>query len=86
MHIAEPVDLYELTGDSSPAWESLRETYERALYAFEKRDLRTAARLLGALQIDYPNDGPSLVLLARTVQYLADDGAAFEPVYTLPGK
>jgi adenylate cyclase len=86
MHIAEPVDLYELTGDSSQAWESLRESYEGALDAFEKKDLRAAARILGALQIDYPNDGPSLVLLARTVQYLADDGAAFEPVYTLPGK
>jgi adenylate cyclase len=86
LNIAEPVDLYELTGDSSQAWETLRETYERALDAFDKKDLRAAARLLGALQIDYPNDGPSLVLLARTVQYLADDRAAFDPVYTLPGK
>jgi adenylate cyclase len=86
LYIAEPVDLYQLVPAGTADWIPLRDAYERALLAFENKDLRGAARVLGALQIDYPHDGASLTLLERTVHYLADETAEFDPVWTLPGK
>jgi hypothetical protein len=41
---------------------------------------------LGNVLVEYPNDGPSLVLMSRAVESMLTDGAAFDPVWTLPGK
>jgi hypothetical protein len=66
VHIAEPVDLYELTSSSRPDWLALSSGYEEALGDFERGDYGKAARILGALT-ESTGDGPSLVLLARAV-------------------
>jgi adenylate cyclase len=85
VNIAEPVELYELTPPGQGD-ERLRQVYEEALTAFEEREFRKAARLLGEMQLAHPGDGPSLVLLARAVQALVEEPKDFDPVWVLPGK
>jgi adenylate cyclase len=86
VNIVDPVTLYELAGAPAPAWERLRQTYEEALASFESKQFRLAARKLGELLHEHPDDGPSLVLMARTVNCLVDEPLTFEPVWELPGK
>jgi hypothetical protein len=52
--------------------------YETALAAFESRQFRVAARALGRLVVEYPGDGPSLVLLSRAVNCLVDEPTGFD--------
>jgi len=86
VHIAEPVELFELAPADQPGWENLRLGYERALEAFEKRQFRQVPRILGDVLDSYPDDGPSLILLARAVECLVHDPENFEAVWELPGK
>ncbi|MBV8557352.1 MAG: adenylate/guanylate cyclase domain-containing protein, partial [Planctomycetaceae bacterium] len=85
VNIAEPVDLYELAPPGQPGWAELQQSYERGLTAFEGREFRSAAQILGNLLSEHPDDGPSLVLLSRAVTCLIDP-ALFDPVWKLPGK
>ncbi len=48
---------------------------------FVARDGLVAAMLLGT----FPDDGPSLILLARAANAIVQE-AAFDPVWELPGK
>ena len=41
---------------------------------------------LGELLRDHPDDGPSLALLARTVNCRVEEPVNFDPVWQLPGK
>jgi adenylate cyclase len=86
VNIPEPVALYELTAPDSQEWDDLRRRYEAALAHFEKKEFREAARVLGALLPKYPNDGPALVLMHRTVAGLVEEPEDFSPVWELPGK
>jgi adenylate cyclase len=86
VNIAEPVDLYELTQADRPGWDKLRHGYEEALALFDRRDFRATAQRLGNLLAEFPDDGPSLLLLSRAVECLVHDAAEFEPVWRLPGK
>lgn len=86
VNIVDPVTLYELAGAQAPDWDRLQRTYEEALASFESKQFRLAARKLGELLHEHPDDGPSLVLMARTVNCLVDEPAAFDPVWELPGK
>ena len=87
VNIKEPVNLYELAVDESPDWTKLCADYQAALECFESKDFRKAAGMLSQLILQYPNDGPSLILLSRVVECLvkaSDDD--FDPVWELPGK
>jgi adenylate cyclase len=86
VNIAQPVELYELARPGQPSWAELRQGYEEALNAFETRDFRGAARLLGNQLARFPNDEPSLVLLSRSVNAMLDKSGDFDPVWQLPGK
>jgi adenylate cyclase len=84
-NIEEPVDLYEVVEPGRANWAVLKKGYEDALEQFEDRQLRGAARTLGQLVLEYPNDGPSLVLLSRVVNFLVDE-SQYEPVWHLADK
>jgi adenylate cyclase len=87
-NIEAPVDLYQIVPQTTPGWSDLDRDYEAALQAFENREFRVAASMLGNLLLAHPNDGPSLLLMSRVVNELIDDrpSAEFNPVWKLPGK
>jgi adenylate cyclase len=85
VNIAEPVHLYDLAIDLAD-WADLKSRYEEALADFEKGEFRSSARILGKLRYDYPDDGPSLVLLSRAVNFMVEEPDNFDPVWQLPGK
>jgi adenylate cyclase len=86
VHIAEAVDLFELVPPGRTGWAALKSEYEKALGEFERGEFRIAARILGNLLAEYPDDGPALVLMSRTVEALVGTTTRFDPVWTLPGK
>jgi adenylate cyclase len=86
VNIEEPVDLYEVAAHAPPVWHDLKTHYEQALDEFERGDFRAAARLLGPLLGEHADDGPALVLSARTLNCLVEQPAKFDPVWELPGK
>jgi adenylate cyclase len=85
VNIEAPVDLYEIVPTADERWCELRDRYETALDAMERKEFFTATKYLGNLVADYPNDGPSQLLLARAVNALIsrDD---FNHVWELEGK
>lgn len=86
VNIPHPVTLYEVAEADQPSWPALKQCYETALGHFEKKEFRQAARILGNLLPEYPEDGPAFVLMARAVQCLVEEPEKFDPVWTLPGK
>lgn len=86
VNIAEPVTLYEMAPPGQPQWQGLKQNYEIALAQFERREFRQAARTLGNMLPDFPEDGPSFVLMTRAVQCLVEEPEKFDPVWNLPGK
>lgn len=86
VNIAEPVTLFELVRRGTPAWLDLKTGYEEALHHYEDKEFRQAARILGRLCIEYPNDGPSLFLMSRAVHCMVEEPAEFDPVWVMPGK
>ena len=86
VNIATPVNLYELSIRKDLGWNELRESYEDALKEFEQQHLHRAVHILGNLLAEYPNDGPTLMLMSRAVSALIDRAAPFNPVWELPGK
>jgi hypothetical protein len=85
VNIDSPVELYEVARPGCADWPILKEGYEKALADFESKDLRSAARTLGTLILEYPDDGPALVLLSRVVLALVDE-AKFKPILELSEK
>jgi adenylate cyclase len=92
-NIRNPIELYELAPPTQEeaAWRRLRDDYQHALEEYEGRNLRRAAAILGNLLLEFPGDGPSLLLMSRTVNALLqthdrENGDDFDPVWTLPGK
>jgi len=85
-NILEPVELYELATIDRRNWDGLREAYEQALVEFERRNFTKASSILGNIFLEYPNDGPSLLLMSRAVNAMLNDSAPFDPVWELPGK
>jgi adenylate cyclase len=86
VNIGEPVTLYEVALPDETSFPALKQNYETALNHFEKMEFRQAARILGNLLPEYPQDGPAFVLMARAVQCLVEEPEKFDPVWTLPGK
>lgn len=86
VNMAEPVELYELVTDRLSTWLEVRRSYEFALEAFEKKQFREAMKTLGNVLAQYPDDGPSAVLLSRTVNQILNENEPFNSVWDLPGK
>lgn len=86
VNIAEPVNLFELGPTSDPTWLHRQQLYENALSVFETGNFRNAVRSLGMLANEYPEDGPSMVLLSRAVAALVEERTDFDTVWDLPGK
>lgn len=86
LNISAPVELFEINPQADATWRALKKSYEEALQALETGQYRRATGLLAHCLNTYPDDGPSLVLLARAVDSLVDPERATGPVWTLPGK
>jgi adenylate cyclase len=85
VNIDELVELYELFPTDHPDRAALQAGYESALNYYLDKEFRPAAGILGNLQVNFPGDGPSLVLLSRVVNALCDH-RAFSDVWTLESK
>jgi hypothetical protein len=86
VNIEKPVLLYELCDASDPEMEELCQQYQMALDSFEKEELTRATRILSEILRVHPDDGPTLLLLSRTVNALMHREQPFDPVFDLPGK
>jgi serine/threonine protein kinase len=72
-----PLQLHELVPDYSPGWSELATRYGEALLLFEQTEFHRASRVLGELLTAFPDDGPSLVLMARTANAMV--GGSLHP-------
>lgn len=86
VNIAEPIVLFELCDQVDSSWADLRDRYESALTAYERGDFHAATQILGNLLTDYPDDGPTVILLSRAVDHLAHPSDGFSPIWKLAGK
>ena len=82
----ECVTLYELCAERDRAHEVLRRSYENALRSYEEGDHREAAQAFSDLAKRFPNDGPSLMMLVRAVQEMANPQDNFNPIWIAPSK
>jgi adenylate cyclase len=86
VNIAEPTTLFELVQDNKPGWGKLKEGYESALEEFSRGEFRESSRILGTLVPDYPNDGPTQILLSRAAKCQVERPEKFDPVLVLSEK
>jgi hypothetical protein len=67
--------------------EDLIAKYEEGLALFEiESQMRQAARLFGELVQRYPDDGPSLIMLERSVSQLVHPVKDFSPIWEASSK
>jgi adenylate cyclase len=86
-NINGPVELHELEVPGTyEDWARLSRFYEEALAAFEREDFVSAKASLAAFLAGAPGDGPALLLQKRLKEATRGSGAAFDPVWSLPGK
>lgn len=86
-NIEKPVEVHELATEKVENWAAFRRDYETALKQFERGRFHRASSILGNLMAQHPDDGPSLLLMSRTVNALLQDPEElFEPIWELPGK
>lgn len=86
VNIERPIELFELDAGVEPTRSDLFAGYAAALAAYEEGRYSSAAREIGDLLARFPKDGPSLILLTRTVEAMAQDLAEPPRAWTLPGK
>jgi adenylate cyclase len=86
VNIETPVTLYELAPPDRQDCGEWKGTYEQGLQYFEAENFRLSARTLQPLIVEEVNDGPSIVLIARAIQGLANGTAPDHPVWELPTK
>jgi adenylate cyclase len=86
--MGEPVDLYELHGESAgDEWRSRRDVYEQALGCYEAGDWLGAIKVLSPLLIGQSElDSPGLNLMARAFDGLRAPPADFDGVFELTVK
>jgi hypothetical protein len=72
--------------DNKPGWGKLKEGYESALEEFSRGEFRESSRILGTLVPDYPNDGPTQILLSRAAKCQVERPEKFDPVLVLSEK
>ncbi len=83
--ICQPIDLFQLCARGEDRSDLCRR-FEEALRLFEANDLRNAAVGLSKLVQDYPDDGPTIILLSRVVSCLTQEAMPFDPVWNLTQK
>jgi adenylate cyclase len=86
VNIEQPVLLYELRPDDTLVAKQLCEQYEEALALYEQEKLAQAIHILSDILGKWPDDGPTLLLLSRSVESLKHHVTPFDPVFELPGK
>ena len=86
VNIGEAVRLHELVETGAPDWPEAKIEYERALEEFENQKFSQAARILGNWRTQHGHDQAALMLLYRSVQFMVEPPAQFDPVWTLAGK
>jgi adenylate cyclase len=80
------VNLYQLMSEEE-ADKDLITKYEEGLSMFENENqIRQAARLFGELVQRYPDDGPSLIMLERSVRQLVHPVKDFSPIWEASSK
>jgi len=80
------IELYELMSNEQ-ASEDLILRYSEALQLFESgQNFREAVRAFGELIQTYPEDGPSMVMLVRSVNELVSPSPQFSPVWSAKSK
>ncbi|MFN7732772.1 MAG: adenylate/guanylate cyclase domain-containing protein [Pirellula sp.] len=80
------IELYELMSDGVDN-DTLIQRYENALRLFESgQQFREAVKAFGELIQEFPNDGPSMVMLVRSVNELVSPSASFTPVWSAKSK
>lgn len=82
----ECVTLYELCAECDRANEVLRRGYENALRSYEEGNHREAAQAFSDLAKRFPYDGPSLIMLVRAVQEMANPQDNFNPIWIASSK
>ena len=85
VNIEAPVSIFELRQTTVDCDAQLMRPYEEALRHFEYGNFRKAIGILANVLNDWPEDGPSLLLLSRSVEAITSTGD-FSPVWELPGK
>ncbi len=86
VNIAEPIEFYELRDGTDAEWRNLCRAYETGLGQYERQDFRGASTTLSQLLAQYPDDGPTVILLARAASHIFHPDEAFSDVWELPGK
>jgi hypothetical protein len=86
VNIERQVDLHELRAGDSRDFGALKDRYEHALGEFENQRFRVAASVLGQLLVEYPDDGPSLMLMSRVINRLINTTEDFDPIWELTSK
>lgn len=84
--ISDPIELFQLLDEDTPAIRNLCSRYEEALVKYEHAEFAEATGLLGSLVRDYPSDSPTRQLLARVVTCLSRPDQPFDPIWTLSHK
>jgi len=71
---SQPVTIYELLAPMAERFrfEPLLSKFEEALAAYRTHDWRNAAARLGELLIEFPDDGPTQILLQRSIEFIDD--------------
>lgn len=85
VNIEAPTPIYELRQTSPDSDSGLMRPYEQALRHFEYGNFRKAIGILANILNDWPEDGPTLLLLSRSVEAITS-AEEFSPVWELPGK
>lgn len=81
------LDLFELMPDKSEPNAQLAADYGKALQLYETGDrFHAAVRAFGELVQRFPADGPSLLMLVRSVNELVEPSKSFSPVWFAKSK
>jgi len=81
------IDLYELVPEDNAKTRELVSGYEAACHLYERGDQqREAARAFGELVQRFPQDGPSLIMLERSVNQLVEPASPFSPIWLAKSK
>jgi adenylate cyclase len=85
----QPVVIYELLAPISeqPAYASLLRQYNAALNVYRDQNWLEAAEKFGELLAEYPDDGPTQVLLQRCLEFMEEAPAPdWDGVYVMKSK
>lgn len=86
---SQPVTIYELMGSMSelPRFEYLLSKFNAGLASYRTQDWQVAAGVLGELLAEFPDDGPTQILLQRCIEFMEEAPEAdWDGVYVMKSK